>query len=115
MGSTMTHLRDLNPPAVLAAVEAWLARQPASAGLTWCAFADPDGAIGLVPTGPDSAACLALLLTAQAAGYSVTACDPDDPVDLGMFATVEEALQDIGCWMVPTGVGSPGAMQAAAA
>ena len=109
MGSTTTHLRDLDPPAALTSVEAWLARQPASSGPTWCAFADPDGAIGLVPSGPDSEACPALLLTEQAEGYGVTACDPDDPVELGVFATVEDALHGIGCWMVPASAGGPGA------
>ena len=115
MGNTTTHPRDLSLPAALAAAEAWLARQPASPGLTWCAFADPDGAVGLVPSGPDATACPALLLSEQAGGYGVTACDPDEPVELGVFATVESALQGIGCWMAPASAGDPGAMQAAAA
>jgi hypothetical protein len=106
MGSTTTYPRDLNQPAALAAVEAWLARQPWSPGLTWCAFADPDGAIGLVPGGPDGAACLALLLIEQAGGYGVTACDPDDPVELGVFASIESALHRIRCWMVPASAGT---------
>ena len=114
MAAAITRPRDLDPPPALAAVEAWLARQPALPGLTWCAFADPDGAIGLVPSGPDGAACLALLLTEQAEGYGVTVCDPDEPLELGVFATVEDALHGIGCWIAPAGVGSPGAMQAAA-
>jgi hypothetical protein len=106
MGSTTTHLRDLDPPATLAAVEAWLARQPASPGLTWCAFADPDGAIGLVPSGPDSETCPALLLTEQTEGYGVTACDPDDPVELGVFPSIESALYGVGGWIVPASAGT---------
>ena len=114
MGSTTTHThpRDLAPPPALAAVEAWLVEQPAVPGLTWCAFADPDGAIGLVPSGPDSDACLALLLTAQAAGYEVTVCDPDEPVELGVFPSIESALQGIGCWMTPVGAGTISAVHA---
>jgi hypothetical protein len=96
MDSTTIRPRDLDPPPVLAAVEAWLARQSVSPGLTWCAFADPDGAIGLVPSGPDGVACPALLLTEQPGGYGVTACDPDEPAELGVFTTIEDALHSIG-------------------
>ena len=68
-----------------------------------------------MPSGPDGGACLALLLTAQAAGYGVTACDPDEAVELGVFATIEDALRGIGCWMVPASAGGPSAAHAAAA
>ena len=114
MDSTTTRPHDLDPPPALAAVEAWLARQPVSPGRTWCAFADPDGTIGLVPSGPDGVACPALLLTEHAGGYGVTACDPDESAELGVFTTIEDALRGIACWMVPVVTGGLGAAHMAA-
>ena len=108
----LDHLLDRDLP-TLSAVEAWLARHPPVPGLSWLAFADPDGAVGLVPGGPASEACPALLVMEQAGGYGVTICDPDDPGDLGPFATVEEALHGIGSWMAWAGY-SAGAARAAA-
>jgi len=68
-------------------------------GLRWLAFADPDGAVGLVPSGPGIETCPALLVLDQADGYSRTVCDPADPEELGPFATVEDALRGVGRWM----------------
>ena len=102
MGSATAQLWDFASLPTLAAVEAWLARRPSSPGLTWCAFADPDGAVGLVPSGPGGKACPALLLIERAEGYDVSACDPDAPdalVEFGVFATIEDALQSISRWM----------------
>jgi hypothetical protein len=99
MGTTTTHLWNFAALPTLAAVEVWLARRPSSPDLTWCAFADPDGAVGLVPSGPGGEACPALLLTERVEGYDVTVCDPDGPTELGVFSTIEEALQRIDRWM----------------
>lgn len=99
MGSATTHSWTAASRPTLSALEAWLARQPSLPGLTWCAFADPDGAVGLVPSGLDGEVCPALLLSEQAEGYEVTVCDPNGPVELGVFPTIEDALQSIGRWM----------------
>ncbi len=77
MGTAIVHLLD--PPPALGAVEAWLARRPPVLGLCWLAFADPDGAVGLVPSGPGGEACPALLVLEQAGGCGVTVCDPAIP------------------------------------
>ena len=128
MGTAVIPLLDRlldPPPPALGAVEAWLARRRrqrsrTTSGPTWTAFADPDGAVGLVPSGPGSEACRpALLVLDQVDGYGVTVRDAAaDPEELGPYATIEDALRGIGRWMAlaaTTGGGGLGTGRAIAA
>ncbi len=100
----MPTVRDQPPRSIspaIAAITAWVAHPVnAASGQTWRMIVDSDGAIGLIPQGPGTAGTLPLLIIEDPhGGFDVTACDPDDPVELGSFDSIEAALGAITVWL----------------
>ena len=83
------------------AVTAWVTHsEHLGANRTWHMMTDSDGAIGLIPTGPGTEHLPALLIeTTAEGGFDVTACDPDAPIELGTFGSINEALDTIAHWL----------------
>jgi hypothetical protein len=87
-------------------VATWAAHSsPFGADPAWRLVVDDDATIGLVPVGPETTSLPALLIATygeeDGGGFDVTACDPDHPVELGLFATIEESLDGIAAWLAP--------------
>jgi hypothetical protein len=91
-------------------VAIWAAQAPSfGADPAWRLVVDDDATIGLVPVGPQATDIPALLIAGydedEGGGFDVTACDPVAPVELGLFTTIEDALDGITAWLGPQRAG----------